>query len=182
MVLGAAIVAVVSSVVTYQLTTVPAPSRSAQAVQRCQYSQLTTATGQTVGAGGTDAFTILILNAGHFSCSLTGFADLAFYNESMATLRVRTLHISSMLFKEPKPRRVVLKPGGTASFAISYSEESTPPRDTFRTCAATGVGATLPTRSVQEGPYDSPIYIDACTGGHAVELTPIEAGVRPEIQ
>ena len=148
---------------------------------RCQYSQLATASGQTVGAGGTDAFTILILNAGNFSCSLTGFADLAFYNETMATLRVRTIHISSMLFREPKPRRVVLTPGGTASFAISYSEEGTQSRDTFRTCAATRVGVTLPTLSVQ-GPYDSSIYIDVCTGGHAVELTPIEAGVGPEIQ
>ncbi len=182
LVIGALMIALLSSSLTYTFTAHGTAVPTAPSVARCGQFQLQTASLQDVGAGGTDAYTIVILNTSRHSCSLKGFATLTFHNQWTSAIHATVRHRPSMLFKRPKPRLVVVAPGASASFAISYSEEFTPRHDGNRSCLATGVKVLVRRLSKNTFEYVSHINIDLCLAGHVVLITPIDAGAVPQYQ
>ena len=182
LVIGALVIALLSSGMTYVFTAHDTEVPPVPYVARCGQFQLQTASLQDVGAGGTDAYTIVILNTSRHTCSLKGFAALTFDNQWTSAIHAAVRHRPSMLFTRPAPILVVVAPGASASFAISYSEEFTPRHDGYRSCLATGVKILVPGPSKSTFEYVSPINIDLCFAGHVVLITPFEVGAVPQYQ
>ena len=178
---------VMAAALVTPLSIASSSSASTATIPLCSQSQVFGAIGMAVGAGGTDAYILLLANHSRHTCTVQGFATLTFSNEidsKYHKLQVTAVHRRSMLFLSPTPRLVTLRPSGVASFAVSYTQELTPKQDTAVSCSAQWLAVAL--RPSNDKPvsvaFDVPINLDVCLSGRTVELTALQAGPTPKYQ
>jgi hypothetical protein len=179
------IVAAASAIVTWSVTKASRTSQPSSNVAECIQGQLQVAIEQLGGGGYTYiplGYTFLVVNIGTKSCELRGYPyEIIFSNAAGESLKVSISHKRTVLYAQPKVQRVVLRPGGVASFGISYTGGGGPPLGAPATCLATLIDVRLPARLSNLFSYEFPIrQVDFCEAGRRVEVTPVEGRAAPQ--
>jgi hypothetical protein len=135
----------------------------------CDARTLTARIASTSAAAGHARLVIAVRNTGP-ECSVTGYPDVTLLAGPGGTaLPTRTTTDGDVSFPSVKPREVVLRSGGEASFDLGYSR--VPSGDTSCVSAA-AVRIALPRVT---NPVEVKADVDACGGGH-VAVSPVVAG------
>lgn len=126
-------------------------------------------------------YTFLIVNTGTKSCELHGYPyEIIFSSVGGEDLKVSIAHHRTALYAQPKVQRVVLRPGGVASFGISYvNRYAVLPSTEAAICRAKLIDVRLPARLSGLFSYEFAVSIDVCALGRRVEVTPIEGRSVP---
>jgi archaellum component FlaG (FlaF/FlaG flagellin family) len=177
------IVATASAIVTWSITKSSRPSHSTSSVAECMQAQLQTAIEQGGGlqAHYAHGYTFLIVNTGPKSCELRGYPyEIIFSTEGGESLKVSISHQRTTLYAQPKAQRVVLRPGGVASFGISYNtSDAVPPSTEAATCLAKLIDFRLPARLSHLFSEEFAVSIDVCAVGRRFDVTPVEGRSVP---
>ena len=130
----------------------------------------------------TFGYTFLVVNIGTRSCELRGYPyEIILSTEGGEGLKVSISHERTVLYAQPKVQRVVLRPGGVASFGISYTYGIAPPGREPTTCFASLIDIRLPARLSHLFSYEFPVRMDVCEAGRRVEVTPVEGRTTPRV-
>ena len=177
------VVAAAASIVTWSITKANNPSNSS--VAACMQAQLQGAMEQRGGGGYTSiplGYTFLIVNVGTQSCELRGYPyEVLFSTTSGAPVKVSISHQRNILYAQPKARRVVLRPGGVASFGISYANDNVAPPSKPARCIATLIDFRLPARMSALYSFEFLLRpIDFCQTARRVDVTPVEGRATPQ--
>ena len=93
--------------------------------RKCQAADFALRQGPETSALGHFRQTVRLRNQTHTTCHMSGWPTVVLLNANGAALHSHELRITSDMFgKSPKPN-VVVKPGGSASFAIDNTAPST---------------------------------------------------------
>ena len=173
------------AIVTWSVTRASGASASHPSVNECLQAQLQVATEQRGGGGSTNiplGYTFLIVNIGTKSCVLQGYPyEVIFSTTSGAPVKVSISHQPNVLYGQPKARSVVLRPGGVASFGISYPNDNVSPPSRPATCIATLIDFRLPARSSALYSFEFVLRpIDFCQTARKVTVTPVEGQAVPQ--
>jgi len=179
------VVAGAFAIVTWSVTTTNRASASSSSVKECMQAQLQVASEQRGGGGYTYiplGYTFLIVNIGTKSCALQGYPyEVIFSTTSGAPVTVSISHLPNVLYTQPKVRRVVLRPGGVASFGISYANDDVSPPSKPATCIATLIDFRLPAQSSALYSFEFVLRpIDFCQTARKVTVTPVEGQAVPQ--
>lgn len=179
------VVAGAFAIVTWSVTRANEASASSPSVTECLQAQLQVATEQGGGGGSTNiplGYTFLIVNIGTKSCVLQGYPyEVIFSTASGVPVKVSISHQSNVLYSQPKAQRVVLRPGGVASFGISYPNDNVSPPSKPATCIATLIDFRLPARSSALYSFEFVLRpIDFCQTIREVTVTPVEGHAVPQ--
>lgn len=156
---------------------------SAASTPRCSYSQLmafSSSGGGALDGAGSHAYAILLANVGHTTCALEGFPALTFSGAAGQMTGVHVERNRSETFQSEPPRLVVLKPGGIASFGISYEDGYVPASDSPSTCVATSARFVLRVAEQYKQAYGVAVDIDVCRSDRRIGVTPVESGPVPK--
>ena len=170
---------------TWSVTRANEASASSPSVTECLQAQLQVATEQGGGGGSTNiplGYTFLIVNIGTKSCVLQGYPyEVIYSTASGEPVKVSISHQSNVLYSQPKAQRVVLRPGGAASFGISYPNDNVSPPSKPATCIATLIDFRLPARSSALYSFEFVLRpIDFCQTIREVTVTPVEGHAVPQ--
>lgn len=181
------VVALTSSFVTSVVIRsheVSAPNQSP--VVECLQGQLQVAVEQRGGGGGGAiittplGYTFIIVNTSPTACALHGYPrPITLLDSRGVTLEVRVTHVANALYAQPRPRRVVLAPGGVASFAINYLGGVTAAPSVSASCLVTLIDIRLPARASDLFSYEFPVNINVCRAQRTLQVTPVESGATP---
>jgi hypothetical protein len=179
------VVATAASIVTWSITKANNPSNSNSSVAECMQAQLQGAMEQRGGGGATSiplGYTFLIVNIGTQSCELRGYPyEVLFSTTAGVPVKVSISHQRNILYAQPTARRVVLSPGGVASFGISYANDNAPPPSKPVTCIATLIDFRLPARMSALYSFEFLLRpIDFCQTARKVAVTPVEGRAAPQ--
>lgn len=179
------VVAASSSIVTWSVISTNRSSPSSSIVPECMQAQLQSAIEQRGGGGYTYVplgYTFLIVNIGTKSCELRGYPyEVIFSTTSGAPVKVSISHQPNVLYAQPKVQRVVLRPGGVASFGISYANDNVSPPSKPARCIATLIDFRLPARLSALYSFEFVLRpIDFCQTDRKVAITPVEGRVAPQ--
>ena len=180
-----AIVAASSSLVSWSVTAADGASPSSSNVTECLQAQLQGAIEQGGGGGYTYiplGYTFLIVNVGTKSCELRGYPyEVIFSTTTGVPVKVSISHERNVLYAQPRVQRVVLRPGGVASFGISYANDNISPPSKPTTCIATLIDFRLPARFSSLFSYEFVLRpIDFCQTPRKVDVTPVEGRAAPK--
>ena len=178
------VVAAVSATVTWSVTKASSKSQSSYRVAECIQGQLQVAIEQGGGLAGTVpttyGYTFLVVNIGTKSCEVHGYPyEVLFSRKNGDIVKVSISHQRTALYAQPKVQRVVLRPGGLASFGISYTYGIAPPGREPTTCLAPLIDVRLPALSSQLFSYEFPLRLDVCEAARRVSVTPVEGRATP---
>ena len=178
------VVAVSSAIVTWSVTKTSRTSQRSSSVAECIQGQLQVAIEQGGGLAGTvpatHGYTFLIINTAAKSCELHGYpTQIAFSTADGAIAKVSISHEPTVLYAQPKLQRVVLSPGGVASFGISYTYGIAPLGREPTNCLAALIDIRLPALLSRMMSYEFPVRMDVCEAGRRVEVTPVEGRITP---
>lgn len=184
-VLALIVVAAASAIATWSVTKASRTSQSSSNVAECIQGQLQVAIEQGGGLAGTVpatyGYTFLIVNIAPKSCELHGYpTQIAFSTADGAIAKVSISHEATVLYAQPKVERVVLRPGGVASFGISYTYGIAPPGSEPTTCLTPFIDIRLPALLSRMMSYEFPVRMDVCEAGRKVEVTPVEGRSTPQ--
>ncbi len=184
-VLALIVVATTSAIVTWSVTKASRKSQLSSSVAECIQGQLQVAIEQGGGLAGTvpstHGYTFLIVNIARKPCELHGYpTQIAFFTADGAPVKVSISHEPTVLYAQPKVERVVLSPGGVASFGISYTYGIAPSGKEPTTCLAPLIGIRLPALLSRMMSYEFPVRMDVCEAGRRVEVTPVEGRSTPQ--
>ena len=184
-VLALIVVAAASAIVTWSVTKASRTSQSSSSVAECIQGQLQVAIEQGGGLAGTvpatHGYTFLIVNIAPKSCELHGYpTQIAFSTADGAPVKVSISHEPTLLYAQPKVERVVVSPGGVASFGISYTYGIAPSGREPTTCLAPLIDIRLPALLSRMMSYEFPVRMDVCEAGRRVEVTPVEGRSTPQ--
>jgi hypothetical protein len=184
------VVASAASIVTWSITKANSASNSNSSVAECMQAQLQGAMEQRGGGGGGGGgttyiplgYTFLIVNIGTQSCELRGYPyEVLFSTTAGVPVKVSISHQRNILYAQPTARRVVLSPGGVASFGISYANDNAPPPSKPVTCIATLIDFRLPARMSALYSFEFLLRpIDFCQTARKVAVTPVEGRAAPQ--
>jgi hypothetical protein len=184
------VVASAASIVTWSITKANSASNSNSSVAECMQAQLQGAMEQRGGGGGGGGgttyiplgYTFLIVNIGTQSCELRGYPyEVLFSTTAGVPVKVSISHQRNILYAQPTARRVVLSPGGVASFGISYANDNASPPSTPATCIATLIDFRLPARMSALYSFEFLLRpIDFCQTARKVSVTPVEGRAAPQ--
>jgi hypothetical protein len=179
------VIAAGSAIATWSVTSAGGTSQPSPSVAECIQGQLQVAIEQGGGLAGTVpstyGYTFLIVNTGVKSCELRGYPyEIIFSTADGAPANVSISHDRTELYAEPKVERVVLRPGGLASFGISYTYGIAPPGAETSNCLTPLIDVRLPALSSHLFSYEFPVRMDACEAGRRVEVTPVEGRAAPQ--
>lgn len=183
-VLALIVVAAASALVTWSVTKANRTSQPSSSVAECLQGRLQVAIEQGGGLAGTVpatfGYTFLVVNTGAKSCELRGYPhEIIFSTKSGEILKVSISHERTVLYAQRKVQRVVLRPGGVASFGISYNYGIAPPGGEPTTCLAPLIDVRLPARLSHLFSYEFPVRMDVCEAGRRAEVTPVEGRTTP---
>lgn len=154
----------------------------------CLQGRLQVAIEQGGGLAGqvpaTFGYTFLVVNIGATACTLRGYPyEVIFSAANGGHVKVDVAHRASQLYAQPRPARVVLRPGGLASFGLSYrygvAPSSRAPREPA-SCHAKLLDFRLPAAYSHMFSYEFPVRFDACVARRLVDVTPVEVGAQPQ--
>ena len=183
-VLALIVVATATAIVTWSITKASKPSQSSSTVAECIQGQLQVAIEQGGGLVAHTAlgYTFLIVSTGTKSCELRGYPhEVVFSTDGGLTLKVSISHQPTTLYAKPRTQRVVLRPGGVASFGISYTYPYAQPSSETTDCLAKLIDIRLPARASGWFSYEFDLSIDVCDAGRKIEVTPVESRVAPQV-
>lgn len=177
-------VAAISATVTWSVTKASSKSQSSYRVAECIQGQLQVAIEQGGGLAGTVpttyGYTFLVVNIGTKSCEVNGYPyEVLFSKKNGEIAKVSISHERTALYAQPKFQRVVLRPGGLASFGISYTYGIAPPGGEPTTCLAPLIDVRLPALSSHLFSYEFSVRMDVCEAGRRVSVTPVEGRPAP---
>jgi len=178
------VVAAISAAVTWSVTKASSKSQSSYRVAECIQGQLQVAIEQGGGLAGTVpttyGYTFLVVNNGNKSCEVHGYPyEVLFSKKNGEIVKVSISHERTALYAQPKIQRVVLRPGGLASFGISYNYGIAPPGRESATCLAPLIDVRLPALSSHLFSYELPLRLDVCEAARRVSVTPLEGRAAP---
>jgi hypothetical protein len=177
------VVASASTIASWPTTTVSGASQSGLGVEQCLQAQLQVAIEQ--GGGNVPHFalgyTFLIVNTGPKSCELRGYPrETELSNATGQILKVSISHKRTSLFAQQEPQRMVLRPGGVASFGISYTYSRALSQSENSSCLAKFIDIRLPARESHLFSFEFDVKIDVCDAGRRIEVTPVEDRSEPK--
>lgn len=181
------VVAAASTIVTWSVTRVSsAPQLRSSNVAECIQGQLQVAIEQGGALAGkvpvNAGYTFLVVNVGAKPCEVHGYPyEILFSKGNGEVVKVSISHERTALYAQPKVQRVVLRPGGLASFGISYTYGVATPGVELPTCVASLIDVRLPVLSSHEFSYEFPVRMNVCEAGRKVEVTPVEGRVAPQV-
>jgi archaellum component FlaG (FlaF/FlaG flagellin family) len=180
------VVAAASAIVTWSVTKASRTLQPSSSVAECIQGQLQVAIEQGGALAGTvpvnAGYTFLVVNIGAKSCEVHGYPyEIIFSKKSGKIVKVSISHERTVLYAQPKVQRVVLRPGGVASFGISYTYGIAPPGREPTTCLAPLIDVRLPALSSHLFSYEFPVRMDVCEAGRRVEVTPVEGRTTPRV-
>jgi len=150
------------------------------AVPKCSYSQLEV--GTTWGTGdlaGKYGVPFLIVNIGHSSCYLDGYAKLNF---TVPTKHHITFDRGpSGAYAYVRPQRVVIEPGRVATFGLTIGEAANQSNHNIAACTVSDVYTDLPVSGFQEN-YENDMGFNICFADYQVGITSIEPGPLPKAE
>ena len=184
--LAVAIIAGLSSLITWSVTSTTTTS-PVSAVPECRQAQLQVAMEQRGGGGSVTiplGYTFLIVNISGQTCDVRGYPyEVLFSTTTGVPVKVTISHRPNILYLQPRPRRVVLRPGGVASFGLSYADDNVAPPSQPTACIATLVDFRLPARLSALYSFEFLLRpIDFCQTARQVDVTPLEFGPTPLAQ
>jgi hypothetical protein len=179
------VVAAGSAIATWPVTNASGTSQPSRSVAECIQGQLQVAIEQGGGLAGTVptsyGYTFLIVNTGAKSCELRGYPyEIIFSTADGVPAKISISHDRTELYAQPKVRRIVLRPGGLASFGISYTYGIAPPGAEPTSCLAPLIDVRLPVLSSHLFSYEFPVRMDVCEAGRKAEVTPVEGRAAPQ--
>jgi hypothetical protein len=179
------VVAAVSAIAIWPVTNASGTSKPSSNVAECIQGHLQVAIEQGGGLAGTApatyGYTFLVVNTGAKSCELRGYPyEIIFSTADGAPAKISISHDRTELYSQPKVQRVVLRPGGLASFGISYTYGVAPPGAEPTKCLAPLIDVRLPALSSHLFSYEFPVRMDVCEAGRRVEVTPVEGRAAPQ--
>jgi hypothetical protein len=179
------VVAAGTAVVTWSVTNASGTSQPSISGEECIQGQLQVAIEQGGGLAGTVpttyGYTFLVVNVGARSCELRGYPyEIIFSTADGAPAKISISHDRTELYAQPKVQRVVLRPGGLASFGISYTYGIAPPGAEPTSCLAPLIDVRLPALSSRLFSYEFPVRMDVCEAGRRIEVTPLEDRAAPQ--
>lgn len=152
---------------------ITAASSATAAPPRCANSTLSAANGQGEGAAGTETSVFILRNTGRATCILGGYPGMAFISARGTVLANRVTRGSSVAFRDPGPRTITLRPGGTASYSLAWNGPQDAP------CPTTARVLVTPPGSRQSLSLRTPgsTSISVCTGRPLI-VSALVAGSR----
>jgi Protein of unknown function (DUF4232) len=179
------VVAAGSAVATWSVSNAGGTSQPSSSVAECIQGQLQVAIEQGGGLAGTVrttyGYTFLVVNIGAKSCGLRGYPhEIIFSTAGGAPAKISISHDRTEKYAQPKVQRVVLRPGGLASFGISYTYGIAPPGAEPSSCLAPLIDVRLPALSSHLFSYEFPVRMDVCEAGRRLEVTPVEDRAAPQ--
>jgi len=152
-------------------TTASASTTTTAGVAAC--TQVTATPGQSQGAAGTIVGTITLAPVGTATCTMEGYAALARFSSSGATVPITVVNGLTVNLSGPPtqpPSVVTLSSGQQAEFTFEYSDV---PTGSQTQCAGSStVTVTPPGASVASAPV--PLTMAPCNNG-TVEVSPVYA-------
>ena len=143
----------------------------------CASDQLMVLASNTLEAAGTGAMAIGIANRGA-PCRIGGYPQVKFLNAKGVAVDRRDIHDSSMIFAEPKSVTVTLGHEDSASFGVSWSDDTVNNLPYNTTCPTTVSLSVVLLHGV--GHLSGLLQVvGARPCGGALEVTPIEPGAWP---
>lgn len=131
----------------------------------------------TQGFAGTGVMVIDIANRG-VSCRIGGYPQVKFFNARGVAVDRHNIHLSSMIFAEPKSMTVTLGHDGAASIGVSWSDNPVNYQGYNTTCPSTVSMSVVLVHGV--GHLSGLLQVvSARPCGGSVEVTPIETGAWP---
>ena len=126
-------------------------------------------------------YTFLIVNISRQSCDVRGYPyEIVFSTTTGAPVKVTISHRPNILYLQPRATRVVLRPGGVASFGLSYADDNVAPPSQPTACIATLVDFRLPARLSALYSFEFLLRpIDFCRTPRHVDVTPVQWGPTP---
>lgn len=143
----------------------------------CAGDQLMVLASDTQGFAGTGVMVIDIANRG-VSCRIGGYPQVNFYNAKGVAVDRHNIHVSSMIFAEPRSVTVTLGHDGSASIGVSWSDNTVNNLPYNTTCPSTVSVSVVLLHGVGHLSGLLPV-VSARPCGGSVEVTPIEAGAWP---
>jgi hypothetical protein len=160
----------------------PTAVSASTAVRVCSNTQLEVAVAESPGAAaGHIGIPFIIANTAKTACTLKGYPKLGIdYSYKKRTVKVDDG--GGMVFVAVKPRIVILKPGGDASFGLNYVDAADQQDPTGAACTAQDVEISLPVRNPRFATnFELPLIFNFCYSGFEVAVTSIQAGPLPKI-
>ncbi len=164
------------------LITVPSAASSPRIPPRCTYDQLEVAVAWGPGAAaGNIGIPFLIANVSRSACSIEGYPKLEIAPGTYKKGTMRVIRGGGMVFPSVKPRLVVLKPGGDASFGLDYGDASNQQDPYGAPCMVQNIYVSLPVR-VSQFPqnYETTVNFNFCYANFEVAVTSLQAGPLPK--
>jgi len=159
----------------------PSAASASKTVPVCANTQLEVAVAWGPGAAaGNIGVPFIIANTSKTSCTLEGYPKLGIYY-SYKKRSVKVVDGGGMVFGPVKPRVVVLRPGGDASFGLDYGDASNQQDPDGAACSTQYVYVDLPNRSPQFSPnFETTVIFNFCFTNFEVEVTSIQPGPYPK--
>jgi len=147
-------------------------SATSAPVPECTTNQLVLLASGWFGAAGTGAMAFDVVNQGA-RCRIGGYPNVTFLNASALAVDSHDVHVSSMLFAEPRTVTLTLARGGVATFGVSWADNPIG----NQTCPATARALVELRQGVGSLWGEVPINPEPC--GRTLMVTPIESGAWP---
>lgn len=152
-------------------------------IPTCSFSQLEIAVVSGSGAyaaAGNEGIPFLIVNRSHSACRLVGYPKVRVSPTSYQGSAVKVADGGGMIFVRVKPKRVVIKPGATASFGIDYGDAYNQQDPNAGPCMTQHFYFSLPLRTHPFTQFfDTSVNINFCYAGFHFSVTSIQRGPVP---
>jgi hypothetical protein len=155
-------------------TAPPATTTTTATTAMCQSTQLSVSPMQGSGAAGTIEMSVVLTNRGSSTCSLFGYPGMQLLDASGANLPTNVIRGGGPLFPvaaaNQAPKTVLIAPGASGSFGLSYSDVPVGNETSCPTSANAEITPPGNTSSVTVA-----LAIAPCGGG-TVHVSPVYAG------
>lgn len=148
-------------------------SAAAVRISGCSTNQVEVLASGWFGAMGSGGMAFDIVNRG-VRCRIGGYPSVSFLNKYALVVDSHDIHISSMLFSEPKEVPVTLPRGAVATFGVSWDDNPIGKQ----TCPMTARAVVVLSQGVGNLWGEVPINSEPCGG--TLQVTPIESGTWPQ--
>jgi len=179
---GMMIAAVFVAVAVLGVVSFSSPAIAANKVPVCFHNQVVVAVAWDLPpAAGSNGIPFIIANTSNSACSLEGYPKLIFINGKYKKHSVTVSDGGGGLFAAVRPRTVVIKPGGTASFGLGFGDAANQQDPNTVACTTQSIYVSLPVRDRQfSGNYETTVDINFCYSNFEFNVTPFERGPLPK--
>jgi hypothetical protein len=154
-------------------------SASPPALQACTANNVEVNAQQLADVHGQSLEAFTLKNTGSSTCGLEGYPDLTFFTSTRLDAHVRVVHRSSV-YEPVTPKLLVVVPNGVVSFGLSYHGATPTTTAVAKSCIVESIIIQLPLAPPSSGDFAYHEMFNACQGGNAVAVTPVEGRAVPQ--